>query len=131
MNLIIALITRVIKYARQRHLNETEHHLKIFLQHVYLQARIITGARQRSELYSLPACAPIMLNLNWATSHFSRIETIRCVCIGQILECLTDVKITIPNRERSCICGHHRVQESRLIKTLYYILRDQEQIVLC
>jgi hypothetical protein len=84
-------------------------------------------ALQRSELYSLPACVPIMLNLNCVTSHVSRIEPIRCDCIGQILVCLTDVKRTLTNRERFCIFEYLHVQE----KTLYYILLGQEQIGLC
>lgn len=88
-------------------------------------------ALQRSELYSLPAYAPIMLNLNCVTSHVSRIEPIRCDCVGQILVCLTDVKRTLTNRKTSCICEHHRVQENGLKNTLYYIPLGQEQIRLC
>jgi len=72
-----------------------------------------------------------MLNLSCAKSHVSRIEPIRCDCIGQILVCLTDVKGTLTNRERPIICGHHRVQESELKTTLYCIPLGQEQIGLC
>jgi len=42
---------------------------------------------------------------------------------------VTDVKETLPYRERSYICRHHRVQESRLKKkTLNYMPLGQEQI---